>query len=950
MTKKDIRMKRSINGHVRWEDDGEPVGEATVLAFRRGAAKPLAKSRTSKAGAFSLEWKNAGSDKEGVCPVEIVLEAINEKGRRLASTGDHPLLIITPAAQVDLLAAASARSTKNDRPKMKVGPLLLDAQAVARTKPQIVLDIAKAMVDASHEKKVARRIAELSPDLIPSEHVKRTLCGTAILEVIDELIRIKKWPREIGLQVEDILGLRNSSFAQVHLCTNFQITYQDSGPDAVDPDTSAMTVNDPGSNPAVVLTTLPAGGAPTYVKLICFWLERALATYVNAPFSMRNPAAGGRIPVVVNSAAFGSANASAFFINKALPPEVLCAVAVHELFHMVQFQYSGSGTWLSGMLEGGAVFAEDSSADFMNRYADEAGTNFNGSGYMVQPQTSLENFVYKTSLFFRYIAEQQSARTSPSDEPLIGVETYRKLIEECEAGTWSSDDIRRAIRDLPWYQDFYEFSYLDAAALDQTSSETVLGNFVLAAYLKDLGTAIPDRRFDFMEDEENIHIDDVIATILPGTPLQNTLASVQMSGTGTLSTTASVNFTSSVPRFGSRYHEVIVNAAVTSLQVQFTASGGLTSSLLQIALVDQDDQVREIYRSDRASYTKQFPNLRDGKRLKKIMVVATGAASAGNFSIAVNPVAATSDVMVTRWHSVMKNEYLIDSRNWAWTWVSPDIWVDNDMDGIADGIVYFNVDNKLHIRLHNKGNQAASAITVECWYQDASGGLSPTGWLPVQNTGGVTQTLTALSLAAGSSNDWTVDWSPAPSGSSHHFCIRAIVNVPGDPNTDNKRVLSNFGNVQVAFGGFIDLPIWRRNLRRLRERIELSVIPRNLPSGCELSGRDLHHQRYADLNPGEAILDTLRIHYPQEENRPATQDDCGEREIDCPCKAPVRAAAQRPDPAGNYPTDPRSLPPGLVGKPLITVVHLINGLPQGGATFFVDIKGKKKAKPASKKK
>jgi hypothetical protein len=592
------------------------------------------------------------------------------------------------------------------------------------------------------------------------------------------------------------------------------------------------------------------------------------------------------------------------------------------------------------MIEGGATWAEDSAAEFMNRYLDEAGTNFNGSGYMVNPHTSLENFSYKASLFWRYIAEQQSPLINPSDEPKIGVEVYRELIERCEAGSWSSDDIKTAVRNLPWYQDFYEFGYLDAAQQDRTNSETLIGNFVLAAYLKDLGTNVPDRRFDFMEDEENIFIDDVIATVIPGTPLQTTLATVARAGTGTVTATSSASFTNTVPRFGSRYFEITVDSSVTSVQLQFNAAAGLSSVLFQAALIDEDSRVREIYRSDRTSYIKRFPNLRDGKRLNRIAVVVTGCTSAGSFTVNVNPAAAASDVMVTRWHSVIKTEYEVDSRNWAWTWVSPDIYVDNDLDGLADGTVFFNFDNKLHIRLHNKGNLDADNIGVEFWYQDASGGLSSTAWLPVRNTGGIIQSLSGLSLVQGSSNAWSVDWSPVSSGISNHFCIRAIVTVASDPNTDNKRVLSNFGNVVVRFRGFYDLSILRRHLDLEQVRnVELIAVPR-FQQQFELAARDLREQRVKTLKPGETSVDELRIcHRPVRgkiTKTPLPKRGKGKEQL-CPCAAPLPQQLREPDPSGHYPVDERTLPPGLKNKPMVTLIHRADGQVIGGVTLMLSI-------------
>ena len=114
------------------------------------------------------------------------------------------------------------------------------------------------------------------------------------------------------------------------------------------------------------LVTLPAGPPPTYIKRLCFWLERALDSYVSPPFSMLNPAAGGKIPVsVVDEFAGGVSPSGLFHIGNALSPDLMCAVAVHELMHMVQLEYGGTGLWQYSVFEGGAVFAEDSAADVL---------------------------------------------------------------------------------------------------------------------------------------------------------------------------------------------------------------------------------------------------------------------------------------------------------------------------------------------------------------------------------------------------------------------------------------------------------------------------------------------------------------------------------------------------------------------------------------------------------
>lgn len=922
-----------VRSRVRWGDDDEPVSGVTLTMFDALSGKKAGRARTDKHGTAEAKVRGSGGQIYGV--------VTTRDGRQLASTQSTPIVVSGREVELQIDADPALRPDrrkKHARPTLELGHLALDAHAVAEAEPEVLLDVARAQVGLDVSRDGVEKIKALSPELLPDGLVQRTLCGTSVLTALAELIRHRGWPRELVLELEDILTLRGFGFTSaVYDCPNFHINYFVDGPAAVNPDTSSQDVVDPGL--ATVLATLPAGAPPTYIKRVCFWLERALGNYISPPSNLRNPAAAGKIPVYINTSPYGSATPSAFYLNNNLNNDLLCAVTVHELFHMVQFQYSGSGAWNYSMMEGGAVWAEDTNTEMMNRYLDEAGTNFNGVGVQDQPQQSLESAGYKCSLFWRYLSEQQSAIPTTLDEPLpigltnIGRDVYRPLIEACEAGSWSADDIKSAIRALPWYQDFYEFGYLDAARQDLTSSETLLGNYVLACYLKDFDENVPDRRFDFMEGQETIYMDEVIGEAAqPG----DKLASVALAGTGTLTPTSSVAFSSTVSRFSSRYYEVIIDPAVTSVQVQYTSSG-ITSGLVQIASIDEDGHVRDIYRRDTASYTKQFANLRDGKRLVKIVVVVSGAASSGSFSLSINPVAATPDVMVTRWHSLPQTEYEIDSRNWAWTWVSPDVWVDNDGDGVADGEIFFNFDNQLHIRLHNKGNANASGIDVSLWYQDASGGLSPGGWLPVQDTGGVTQALTGLALAADATNDWVVNWSPAPSGMSHHFCIRAVMAVPGDPNTDNKRVLSNFGNVQVRFGRFIDIELIRRNIDEMRAReVRVDLVPR-LKQGLEVARADALERAAVLLAPGEQAQETIRIlHRPVEDvyrHKPVEtmrhDDPCGE----------LPRLELRPDPLGHYAIDDRTLPPGLSGKThsFVTIVQSVDGLPQGGVTLLVQL-------------
>lgn len=945
---KDHARKREVAGVVRG-DDGQPIAGAVVALYAdpTGSNGEIGRAQSDGDGGFTID---ATGDAHHDCDVRV--EVTDADGRILVARDEAVVHLNGGSVALDLsLAPHAIAGRERVRPMLPLGPLRADALLVAEAEPKLALDVARVLVGEKVTAKVRKQVGLLFPDVALHEPSPEPLCYTSVLEALEALIRHKEWSRDIALDIDSILRGGTSAFTTAtYNCPNFSITYDTT---EVDPDTSAATVYEPGSSNTVVIGNLPAGGPPTYIKRVCFWLERALAAYTTPPFSMLNPAAGGRIPVVINTSPYGSASPSGtFYLNNALNPDLLCAVAVHELFHMVQYEYGGSGAWRQSVFEGGAVFAEDTAADLMNRYLDEAGTNFNGTGVMGNTNLSLESASYKCSLFWRYIAEQQSPDIS---EPFIGVETYRRVIELCSAGSYSAVNVRQALRELPWYQDFWEMWYLDPARQDRTSSETTLGNYALACRLKDLGVDVPDRRFEFTEDEENIYIDQVI----PGAPSQTTLAQVTLAGSATVTPSNTATWSGSVNRFAHRYYEVTIDPALTNVQVAFTAGSGLTSRLFQIALIDANGQVRDIHRTDAGTYTKRITSMRDGVRLDKLVLVVTGADSSGTFTLSAAPAAPAPDVMVTRWHSRVTTEYEVDSMSWAWTWVSPDIWVDNDLNGVADSEVFFNTDNKLHIRLHNKGNLDASGISVQLFYQDAAPGLSDAGWLPVKNTAAVTQSLTGLSLAAGTSDTWYVDWSPVPSGTSHHFCIRAIVSVPGDPNTDNKRVLSNFGNVVVGWRRPIDIDLIRRNILDRIGPITMRVIPRLGPD-LRVETRDLRRLATLELAPGAQVIDTLRVthrdmvavfeHDHTDVRRPgAIALRHAEPEQDGYLTVAPAGLAKAPDPCRCYPANDDTLPPGVAGRPMITVVHEVDGLALGGVTYLVTVEDEPRRKPPAKR-
>jgi len=157
--------------------------------------------------------------------------------------------------------------------------------------------------------------------------------------------------------------------------------------------------------------------------------------------------------------------------------------------------------------------------------------------------------------------------------------------------------------------------------------------------------------------------------------------------------------------------------------------------------------------------------------------------------------------------------------------VFPDVMVDTNDDLLDDTSVFFGRNNKLKVRLRNRGNASASSIQVDFWYQKATPFLTSAGWIPVQNLAGTTQRLSGITMASGAEQWFSVDWCPVDDGTHHgHWCVKVKVSCPTDPNNDNKMAFRNFANVVAGgpdpvFSSLVRYVYWT-------ERDRLFVVPR----------------------------------------------------------------------------------------------------------------------------
>ena len=586
----------------------------------------------------------------------------------------------------------------------------------------------------------------------------------------------------------------------VHQSERFTISYATAGPGAVAPDTSAGGVIDPGSDPPVRLAALPAGGAPRYVRLVAFWLERALDAYTTPPLSMRDPsAARGKIPVTIGAYPGGGADrVRGIMLPSAWPDELIAECAVHESFHMVQYEYTRPGPlgpWFFSLLEGGADFAEGAVLPALRRHLYTACAG----GILAAPGQSLITARYNAALFWRYLAEQHAAGAGAG---LPGAEAFRCVIEHAFAGTFSTTDIAAAVRALPPLPALGAFGYLDAGRRHLLTSETLLGNFALACYLH--GSSPPDRRFGFRESDAPIPLFRLLHGVRP-----RPLAAVTLAGRAMLAPASPPKvFEGAVEPFAHQFHEVSVDPFVDAVDVGFDAGLGLTSPIFQMVQVDETGAVRDIHRTDATTYRKRIASARRGRRLSRLALVVSAADCQGSFRLSVAPAAPGPDVMITRWNSAETTEYETGARRPDWT--SPDLWIEGAGARLPGREALAGAANALRVRLHNHGGTEASGIAVELAYQpvtrsEANGGGEPAApalapgvpWLPLRDGHGRVQSLSSLSLPAGTSRRWTMTWHPPPDLACRRILVRATVAATGDVNTDNKTALSVFECVTV---------------------------------------------------------------------------------------------------------------------------------------------------------
>jgi hypothetical protein len=534
---------------------------------------------------------------------------------------------------------------------------------------------------------------------------------------------------------------------------------------------------------------------PTYIQQIGLIAEYSLKRFVSLSLDPRQ-SPSDRIPLSVcllKSAGATSPRQTYIEIHSHNTLVQNFGTVPHELFHRVQYKFNSTNefTGLYGVMrEGGARFSEDSFFDAFNRYGLQSQTIFK------KPAQSLVEFdsrcpnpiSYAAALFWKYLAEQHSFNVLPQHEPDIGIDVYKQILQTTAHSTgkpYEATSLREAIKAAPRGGSFDEFRYLDfdSGKIELSSNETSWGNYLLANYLDSLD--MTDTRFRYMERR------DPITWPVSGTGLDpvTSLGELQVRAddlTIAQDRTISRTVVGQLP-YAARYYRIRLDASSPPrmLRLSLSAFGGMTDPLIQILRFGPDGVLTDISKSDQPSYTKTI----NMNGVSSVVVIVASRMNGGNYTVNFDEMPGGSDVMITRWNSALGTEYELNPRDWTRT--SPDLIVDTNDDGVPDTAATPSINNKLKIRLHNRGNMSSSGVRIDLHYQPAIPRLRTDLWIPVQNAANVTQSITHLALTSGQNNWSVVDWAPTIASTSG-WCVKATVHAPGDLNTDNKIAIGCF--------------------------------------------------------------------------------------------------------------------------------------------------------------
>jgi len=300
-------------------------------------------------------------------------------------------------------------------------------------------------------------------------------------------------------------------------------------------------------------------------------------------------------------------------------------IPVHEYLHSIQYAYKRpkqdpAGAWMG---EGQARAIQDlicvpiGSDPCVNVDDDTSGAaNYWGevNGYLGDPNRPVTEISYAAALFWTYLCQEYGTNAG---EPRRGLDFIRRFLDE---------------GDINDQRDGIQVMDATLAAVGSTDDfEDAFKKFVVANYAKDLTGANVPAHYRYADEQQ------------PPTP---PFHSVRLDLDQALTPSDQIGpLLGDVQRWGARYYKIRPDAAVSSIQVDFSVDSAYQAYFTLLA-VKNDDIISEFNHTGK-SFSRTLVN----NAYDEVMVTVAGLSHAVNFRYAVNattPVLRILDPLATR--------------------------------------------------------------------------------------------------------------------------------------------------------------------------------------------------------------------------------------------------------------------------------------------------------------
>lgn len=663
--------------------------------------------------------------------------------------------------------------------------------------------------------------------------------------------------------------------------------------------------------------------APRYVQMVAAYAQSALDRLEAAPYSLRDPRPhGGRLEIRILQQGFFRCSSHREWVHLELSPNLSDQAArrwlVHGIAHRIAGRYPRAQGPLADILEEGAA---DLLSELLEGQSFRGPIQFDSLWSESNGPRSCDR--QASRWFLRTLGER-------AGDPVAFLRAFWEGGDDSDA-SGGLQALRSAVQNGERFADFDRFLQRGEGS---ASKETRWGDFWVCEALRRAGIESSDARFTHPAG--------------PQSPAALGADSPKLGRRGILSR----KLVDMSPWSG-RIFCVLLDG-VRAVKFNYRAAG---NPIFQVLVIGPNNELLDVLRSDKTNLSHVVPV----RGATKLLLAIASREQAVDADLTLSEGEAAAAVMITPANCIAGTTLEVDPRKHAWTWLSPDVMVDNDGDGLADSLNPPGKDNRLRIRLRNRGNHRAVDLSLRLRCQPAAPVPDEGAWVPVCDAFGQPQELTGIEVEAHGEVWVTAKWAPEPGGQATQADswfvrveLRAKADAPStEPETTAFAAVSsvpssagsargaegNIGSTQPALamsavlepgspartGVAPNPPLFKPNEQTFGPPVTAQLPRRRVvddPNVLHLIVRRAGARRKTELvmsTPGSSV-------------GLAPSPLMNDPSIDVE-RIELRRSAQ----ARKIPVDVRSLPPGMNPENLVTATQLEDGRAVGGVSFLLGV-------------